>query len=84
MREGLVFKGAPGLPYGNEGLRTKGFRMSAENASRSASICCCMSGIGHELVHFSRILMCRVKYSRASRLRSGSGDVIATFILLVY
>lgn len=68
----------PGLPYGKLGFRTNGFRISAENASRSASICCCMSGIGQELVHFSSILICRVKYSRASVLRSGSGEVRAT------
>jgi hypothetical protein len=70
--------GAPGLPYGKLGLSTKGFLISAENASRNASICCCISGIGQELVHFSKILICRVKYSRASEFSSGSGDVSAT------
>ena len=52
--------------------------MSAEKASRTESTCFCMSGIGHALMHFSNILICRVKYSRASELRSGSGDVRAT------
>jgi hypothetical protein len=35
--------------------------MSAEKASRTESICFCMSGMGHALMHFSRILMWRVK-----------------------
>ena len=74
-----MLTGAPGLPYGNVGFKTNGFRISAEKASRSASICCCISGIGQELVHFSKILMCRVKYSRASVFKSGSGDVSATY-----
>jgi hypothetical protein len=52
--------------------------MSAEKASRTESICLCMSGMGHADMHFSRILMWRVKYSRASEFRSGSGEVIAT------
>ena len=34
-------------------------------------------------MHFSKILICRVKYSRASVLSSGSGDVSATYHCLV-
>ena len=67
-----------GLAYGS--FRTKGFLVSAEKASRTDSICFCMSAIGHAFIHVSRILMCRVKYSRASAFRSGSGDVTATCV----
>lgn len=55
-----------GLPYGKLGLRTKGFLTSAEKAWRIESTCRCMSGIGQAPMHFSRIRICRVKYSRAS------------------
>lgn len=34
-------------------------------------------------MHFSKILICRVKYSRASEFSSGSGDVSATYYCLV-
>ena len=67
-----------GLPYGKLGLRTNAFRVSAEKASRTESICRCISSIGQAPMHFSSILMCRVKYSRASVLKSGSGEVKAT------
>lgn len=69
----------PGLPYGKLALSSKGLLVFAEKASRSASICACISGIGHEDVQFSKIRICRVKYSFASVLKSGSGDVSATY-----
>ncbi len=57
---GLVRAGG-GLPYGKVDLRTKGLRISAENASLRASIWVCISGIGQELVHCSRMRICLVK-----------------------
>lgn len=71
-----------GLPYGKLGFRTKGFRGSAEKASRMESTCFCMSGMGQACMHFSRTRMCLVKYSRASVFNSGSGEVRATYDLL--
>lgn len=71
--------GTPGLPYGKLGFSSKGRVVSAEKASRRASICFCMSGCGHAFVQASRMRIWRVKYSLASLLNSGSGDVMATF-----
>ena len=68
----------PGLPYGKLGLNSKGLLVSAEKASRRASICACISGIGQDDVQFSRMRIWRVKYSFASVLKSGSGEVSAT------
>ena len=76
---GCNVKVLPGLPYGKLALSSKGLLMFAEKASRSASICACISGIGHDDVQLSRIRICRVKYSFASVLKSGSGEVSATY-----
>lgn len=53
----LGLRGARGLPYGKVGLRRKAWLVSAEKASRSASIDACISGIGQAEVQFSRSCM---------------------------
>ena len=68
-----------GLAYGKLGFISNGLLISAENASRSDWICACKSGWGHTLLHFSRMRMCLVKYSLASVLYSGSGEVMAAY-----
>jgi hypothetical protein len=74
---GLGWYGSEGLPYGKLGFSSNGRWVSAEKASLRESICAWISGMGQAEEHFSKMRMWRVKYSRASELNSGSGEVIA-------
>ena len=75
MLERLV---SEGLPVENEDLSLNGWFRFSENALRSWLICSCVSGMDHKL-HCSRTCIWRVKYSRASELNSGSGEVKAIY-----
>ena len=78
MLNGLDWGATCGLPKGNVALSSKGLETSAENAWRKLFTWACISGIGQEGAQASRTRICLTKKSRASRLMSGSGQVIAT------
>lgn len=79
MLKGLDWGATCGLPNGNVGFSSKDFVVSAEKAWRKLLTCACISGIGQEGAQASKTRICLTKKSRASRLMSGSGQVIATY-----